>query len=731
MQILWTSHISASASSLIIAFVIQAETSSFLSLHKQILTDHSNSMSGSTAISRIGQSADLDFHRAPNSRPIVIGLYGLPGSGKSYLLKQLQGIFKREQFTFYEGSDLIAEQLTDGLDGFHGLSGPDKEQARRNAISKVKKDCVDSGKAAVVAGHFMFWEEGKEDRSVVWTDDDRTTYTHIIYLKVPAEEIVKRRDGDQRKRPGASMDHLTQWQLAEETELRRICYANRILFSLVSSGQMTLNQVLKLLLHFKYHNEETNLSRAQIQLDKAISPDSAQLETMLVIDGDKTLVAEDTGKLLMEKLGLSQQNGGCPLSDVFRSPMKYSHAAFHQAALLYEEAANDLDFRKTCHEVATEVKVQAAFFSLLQTVKEQSHIGVIILTCGLQPIFEQVVDKANLSGKVKVIGGGRIGNGLVVTAAVKAALVTRLKDNGIHVVAYGDSPVDLGMLSRADRAIVVVGGEQTRSKSMDEKLDLAIIEDGLQAHQALLPSTVSPRLDTRKLPVVQLSDPAFVNDILKHRPRPPPLQIELATETSAAKLLATNMRNAEVAGPALRKAHRHVGWYLAVEYVTKLIGLEPAPIQHVQPTVQAVGFRLQDEKKTTIVALMRGGEPMASGVSNAFPLAMFVHASKPEDLKLHHLEGQVTVILVDSVINTGQSIADFVEHVRELHASIHIVVVAGVVQAKFAAGSVEASKQIARRTNIDFVALRTSDTSFKGTKSNDTGNRLFNTTHLD
>lgn len=53
---------------------------------------------------------------------------------------------------------------------------------------------------------------------------------------------------------------------------------------------------------------------------------------------------------------------------------------------------------------------------------------------------------------------------------------------------------------------------------------------------------------------------------------------------------------------------------------------------------------------------MRGGEPTAFGVSDAFPLAMFAHAGDAEDLKLHHLQGQLTVMLVDSVVNTGKTI---------------------------------------------------------------------------
>lgn len=45
---------------------------------------------------------------------------------------------------------------------------------------------------------------------------------------------------------------------------------------------------------------------------------------------------------------------------------------------------------------------------------------------------------------------------------------------------------------------------------------------------------------------------------------------------------------------------------------------------------------------------------MAEGINDVFPHAMFVHASKPEDLKLHHIKQQESVILVDSVINSGK-----------------------------------------------------------------------------
>lgn len=126
---------------------------------------------------------------------------------------------------------------------------------------------------------------------------------------------------------------------------------------------------------------------------------------------------------------------------------------------------------------------------------------------------------------------------------------------------------------------------------------------------------------------------------------------------------------------------------------------------------------------------MRGGESMAFGVSRAFPLAMFVHASEPSDLKIHHLQKQHNVLLVDSVVNSGKSVAEFIHHIRSLDATIRIIVIAGTVQAKSLLEG-HFCEVFERDKNLSLVALRISDNKFTGSGGTDTGNRLFNTTHI-
>lgn len=526
--------------------------------------------------------------------------------------------------------------------------------------------------------------------------------------------------------------HLRKWQQEEKTQLRDLCRRYGILFSLVSPSPTLPSKVSILLRDFRDHTEKYNLAQAESSLDDIFDASEGQLNTVLVMDADRTLAAEDTGAMFWKKVSDSRplEYEASTLKTLFCSPLGHSYTAFRQAVLLYEETADDQHFDALCKDVALAVTMHPEFVSLLQLVAEQKHIGAVVVTCGLRRVWEKVLEREGLSDKVKVIGGGRIADGFVVSAAVKGALVARLREtHQMRVWAFGDSSLDLDMLRKADEAIIVVGEEQTRSKTMEEDLIKAIDNDGLQARQAVLPSNVSPPLDIIKLPIIKLTEPEFVNSLLGDGHSHGGLQVLCATEKKAAKLLATQMRNAAAAGPDLREAHRRVGWYLANEYLADLVGLEPCPIQHVQGR-QTSGYQLFHERQTTIVALMRGGEPMAFGVNDTFPLAMFVHASDAEDVKPHHLEGQLAVILVDSVVNTGTTVIEFVQHVRKLHATIRIVVVAGVVQDQCLSEGSLLKQTLAGHAKLHLVALRLSKTKFTGTRTTDTGNRLFNTTHL-
>ena len=665
-------------------------------------------------------------------------MHGVPGSGKTYLLNELRQHLDKQDldskpFIFYEGSDVIAEVVPGSLNAFKNLEDWEKGINPGLAIDKIRKNCTESGHVGVVAGHFMFWPKENEAGNIVCTANDLSAYTHIIYYDVDAKTVLQRRQNDkERKRPAVPIEHLRKWQEAEKIKLRRLCRNHGLLFSVVTSGSSPTNKVAMLLHDFAQHNEEHNLDKAKLKLEKSLS-NVDKLETVLVIDADKTLVAEDTGKIFWKRIRSSLlPKGEDPLKTLFESPLKYTYTAFRQATLLYEAVADDQQFDILGQEVASMITIRPEFVSLLQLVAKQAHMRAIIVTCGLCRVFEKVLENEGLSDIVKVIGGGRIVDDFVVTDEVKAALVTHLQSHHHQYVwAFRDSPLDLEMLSRADEAIVVVGDEQTRSNSMEKALEGAIDKEGLWARQAVFPITASPRLNVEKLPLIQLMEPEFLDSLLHRRPDPG-IEVLDATNKNAAKLLMTPTRDANIAGPALREAHRRVGWYLATEFLADVIGVEGYSIRHVQDRL-TTGHRLLYEKQTLIIALMRGGEPMALGVNDAFPLAGFKHANAPDDIKIKLLKDQRTVVLVDSVVNSGKTVVQFVQHIRKLDVTVRIVVIAGVIQAQCVLKGGDLAKGLFTHdddTRVSIITLRFSDNKYSGERGTDTGNRLFNTTQL-
>jgi uracil phosphoribosyltransferase len=353
----------------------------------------------------------------------------------------------------------------------------------------------------------------------------------------------------------------------------------------------------------------------------------------------------------------------------------------------------------------------------------------VVVTYGLRLVGEKVLERYGLLDMVKVIRGGPLtGDNQSMTAVVKARLVTRLQRYyHLFVIAIGDSVLDLNMFAQADRTVVVVGDEQTRSTLIESELTKAIHEGRFSARQVILLRGAPPRLNTAVLPIVHLDEPGFLNYLLPDYCVPVLSLVEL-TETRSSKILATAMRDANNSGPFLREVHKQVGQYLALQTLPDLLGVEEYMIPHVQG-YQASGFRIADQDKTLVVALMRGGEPMALGVNDILPIASFLYANRPDDLQPKHVVEMSTVILVDSVVNSGRTIIDFVSRLKNLCETVRIVVISGVVQ-NSAIGNIEGLKVVIRGGQVNLVALRLSENKFTGCGGTDTGNRLYNTTRL-
>jgi hypothetical protein len=88
------------------------------------------------------------------------------------------------------------------------------------------------------------------------------------------------------------------------------------------------------------------------------------------IDGSRgsILAVEDTGELFWAAASRTEQ-GIHHLRSLFSGPLGYTYTAFRQAILLYEEFADEEEYRVICDAVASAVTIHAEFVSLLQNVE--------------------------------------------------------------------------------------------------------------------------------------------------------------------------------------------------------------------------------------------------------------------------------------------------------------------------------------------------------------------------
>jgi uracil phosphoribosyltransferase/phosphoglycolate phosphatase-like HAD superfamily hydrolase len=496
------------------------------------------------------------------------------------------------------------------------------------------------------------------------------------------------------------------------------------------SEQSALPKVTELVKFFLHRQQDSDEQEMDELVDRIVISRTTHPVSALVFDADKTLSAADSGHLFWEHIqhGETAEQKMDYLATIFSGPLGYTNAAFLQAALLYEELEIQKAFDCVSGKVAAQISLYPEVAALLIKLHSNDRLIAIVVTCGLRSVWVEVLRRHGLFDRIKVIGSGPLSNAPVITAQVKARVVARLQNHHhLHVVAVGDSVLDIDMFAQADRAIVVVGDERSRSRSMERELGRAIFEGRFAAHQAVLARGSSPRLTTSILPLVDLNGPAFWNGLLPND-SDALLNIIHFTDAHVSGILATPMRDAANSGPALRDAHWQTGRYLALQTLPDLLGVEEYMIQHVQGH-QVAGTRIAYQDKTLIIALMRGGEPMAFGVSDVLPASPFLHARRPEDVKPEHVDAMNTVILVDSVVNSGKSIVDFICHLEALSTAVRIVIIAGVVQ-NGAIGTLGALQKAIHRQKIDLIALRFSNNKFTGRGGTDTGNRLYQTTRL-
>ena len=166
----------------------------------------------------------------------------------------------------------------------------------------------------------------------------------------------------------------------------------------------------------------------------------------LLVDADRTLAPEDTGRLVTSTFGLAEAiRAGFELHG-------YSPLGFATMSSIVSEIPVQ-SYLDECLRVAEGVALYQVWCSIFDALA--AHVPVLVVTAGLPQVWRSVLDRHGYR-EIAVVGGcHRNLDDSLVTSESKALIVSLLQRAGWKVVAAGDSRIDLPMLIEADFPLFV------------------------------------------------------------------------------------------------------------------------------------------------------------------------------------------------------------------------------------------------------------------------------------
>lgn len=341
-----------------------------------------------------------------------IGLYGLPCSGKNYLLDKID--FMNVKY----GSRIMLENNPD----FYTKSLDEKNTIRTN-LAKMLKEYDNF----IMDGHYCFGEE------VAFTEADGNLYDVFIYLYVPSGILEERMKLSQKNQKYLKYD-LDRWQSKEINSLRKYCHMNNKDFYILdgpdSNGIINREIALEFIKDIYFGFSCVEFARRIVTLL------NIENKTIHLLDGDKTFCKEDTSrKCFNYKTNIFDNNfySGFQSWRAHKDFERFNENIIDISKLNIRERLLNIDYK-------------------------------IIITSGYPKVWKSICNKT----KIPLIFGKEI------SADTKYFITKFLKEKNI-IVAYGDSMVDYYMVKEAHKGYLFTNDEGNLSSSLRD-MDLGGIE---------------------------------------------------------------------------------------------------------------------------------------------------------------------------------------------------------------------------------------------------------------
>lgn len=339
-----------------------------------------------------------------------IGLYGLPTAGKSYLLSAVRNL------EVLSGSSLLMALAPDFLD----MSEDEKSHIRKQLALQLR----DKDKF-IMDGHYSFGD------NVVFTEEDGALYDTFIYLYVEPDILARRMEDSIRNRKYLAYD-IVKWQKFEIESLREYCHKNNKDFYVVDNPEKGFFPDISMVLEFV---DSIVCGYSCVNYARDVAGRIGIREAISLVDGDKTLINEDSSALLGYKTHLFDGN----------------YYTGFQAWRHNRELTDFLRFIEySCQPI------ESMNLNINRSILDKIAGDAVILTSGHFGTWKQIADKVGMS----------VFYGAQMCSDTKYFIAKFLQEKGVSVTAFGDSMNDYYMLEQADTAYLILKKDGTASSSL-------------------------------------------------------------------------------------------------------------------------------------------------------------------------------------------------------------------------------------------------------------------------
>jgi Archaeal adenylate kinase len=382
---------------------------------------------------------------------MIIAIYGLPTSGKNYLIEELKNRFA--DMKHIGGSEYLNKESKEKF-GLPFRELPDEEKDRlRKAYSKDLKEQTDE--LIVIDCHHAFPNKENVPERVF---SDIGCYDKVIYLDTSASTIWERIQNNQNNPKNKIYNHLTQedieeWKTMEITELRKECFEKNKDFIIFDEDMPNILRFLEMLVK----NEDiTDAFKIASIIANTIIQNSKGKKTICLLDCDRTISSNDiTDKYLEET-----RQDPLTLEKLFENG-KYSTYQMWKNA---DTNSKIINYEEACKSASEYVILNT---DLIEDMKNIPDAFIVGLTSGLSQSWNMIRDTNSFPDVI--IGGSNTSTEKIVVSDMCKGFVSKLlREAGKFVIAVGDSMTDILMLEWADEGFVI--SEDKKSKSLQKYL---------------------------------------------------------------------------------------------------------------------------------------------------------------------------------------------------------------------------------------------------------------------